>query len=151
MLRGFEYVPTKAEWTQLGPDAAVVLRRIAADPKALATHRGRAVSALAYFDHPDNLTALSTLLGDTKTPEHVKRKALLAAAMAYGDRAVPVIKPFAAAQSRDVRESAIQALGRINTPSARTVLEARLKLEPKAQLRDIIRVNLNPKQQPGNR
>ena len=69
--------------------------------------------------------------------------------MAHGDKAVQVISPFAADASRDVRESAIKALGRINTPSARSVLEARVQVEPKAQLRDAIRLNL--KKQPSTR
>ena len=41
LLSGIEAVPSRTEWVALGPKAGVVLRRIAADPKARVIRRAR--------------------------------------------------------------------------------------------------------------
>lgn len=139
LLSGIEYVPTKADWERIGPKAAPVLRAIAADVKALATRRGRAVSALVYFPGVETRGSVTTLLRDPQAPAHVRGKAGLVLALTDGAASVKVLAPYADDKDNRLRERIIRALGEVPTAEARGVLERRLKVEPKRYLKTLIR------------
>lgn len=142
LLAGFEYVPTREDWAKLGPQAAGVLRQIAADPTASATTRARAVSSLGYFPEAGTESFLTALLAADDQPSLLRRKSLRALAFGFGDKALPQITPYLSNEDKRLRESAIRALGLLKVDAAREALQARLSQEPSSYLQETIRKTL---------
>lgn len=142
LLAGYEYVPKAEDWARIGPQAAIVLRQIAADPKAQSSKRARAVSSLAHFPQDDNQTFLTELLQKDTNPALLRRKAIRALAVAFGPQSLPTIKPYLADADHRLRESAILAIGAVRTDEARTLLKERLSLEPSDHLKETLEETL---------
>jgi HEAT repeat protein len=139
LLGGIEYVPSAQQWQALGSEGEAALRQIAADTTAPRTRRGRALSALAHFPSPETRALVQSVLADPGAPILVKRKALRTATVAFGDQGLALVQPFLAHENKRLRESAILAVGKLKTPQARELLEARLTAEPAPYLKEVLR------------
>ncbi len=142
LLSGFEYTPKKADWDQIGPQAAQVLKKIAADATARETLRGRAISSLSYFPEADTQSFLTGLAVEDTQPVLLRRKALRSLAFGFGPGAVETIKPFLGHADQRLRESAVVSLGLVKTDEARELLKGRLSVEPTAYLKETIQKTL---------
>jgi HEAT repeat protein len=144
LLGGLEHAPEAHEWEALGPEAAVILQQIAADPSQLATTRARAISALANFDDPQTRPFLESVLTDGAHPELLKRNAVTVLSLKHGVEALPVIAPLLAAESYNLRETAVRAVARLSveSPKAKASLQARLPVEESGALRALIEQSL---------
>ena len=142
LLSGFEYVPTKADWDRVGPQAAVVLRKIAADTGAKKVQRARAISSLMFFPQSTTQTFLTSLIGEEGQPLVLRRKALRSLANGFGDRAIPTVEPFLSSKDAHLRKTAIKALGSIKTDKSRQLLQARLKVETSKVVKETIEKTL---------
>ena len=142
LLGGFEYVPTKEDWERIGPEAATVLRQIAADPKAKQIQRARAISSLANFPQSTTQVLLKTLIAEEAQPLVLRRKAMRSLANGFGVEAIATIEPFLASEVTQLRETAIVALGSIKSDKSRSLLKAQLKIESSALLKETIQKTL---------
>lgn len=142
LLEAFEAAPSASEWTRLGPGAGEVLREIAADARRRPTVRSRAATALRHYPDAASFAALEVLARDEQTPVLVRRKAVRALAEGWGAQALGLVKPLVEHENLQLRESALRALAMIPTPEARALLEERLRLEPRAYLRETIQESI---------
>jgi HEAT repeat protein len=144
LLSGLEYVPSAQEWQALGPDAAPILRAVAADPSQLASTRARAISALSHFDDPETRPFLEAVLANASHPEVLRRNAVTVLSLKHGVSALPTIEPLLAVDSYNLRETAVRAVARLSveSPKAKAALSARLSVEPSAPLRSLIEQSL---------
>lgn len=142
LIAGLEYAPTREDWEKIGPEAADVLRHIAADPTASASTRARAISSLGYFPEANTESFLSTILAADDQPSLLRRKALRALAFGFGEKALPQITPYLSNEDKRMRESAIRAVGLLKVDAARETLKARLPQEPSSYLQETIRKTL---------
>ncbi len=138
MLKAPEYTPSEREWTDLGPDAASVLRDIALNHRALVLKRGRAATALGYFKTPSARTALVGLASNDKAAWLLRGKAAHALALAYGVDSLSSIEPMLSSKNKRLREVAIKAIGAVPAKQSRQMLLARLPQEDNKHLRQRI-------------
>jgi HEAT repeat protein len=138
LLGGIEYVPSAQQWQALGPQGEATLRQIAADPATPRSRRGRALSALAHFPSPETRLLFERLLADEQQPVLLRRKALVAAANAFGPQALPTLQPYLQHPDQRLRESAALAISAIHTPEARALLQERLLVEDAPWLREAL-------------
>ena len=153
LIGGFSYVPASHEWERLGPDADAALRTVAQRDDLPLTRRGRATSALSHFPTEDNRAFLLEVVGEPGAPVMVRRKAMLALAVAFGARRQAsgacalapsdqetlerVALQLNAPDAR-LREAAVLAVGSFRVARSRALLEARLPVEPAAVVKDEI-------------
>ncbi|HEX8826117.1 MAG TPA: HEAT repeat domain-containing protein [Archangium sp.] len=143
LLDRSEAFPREADWAPLGPDALTELSGLANDPKASETQRARAVTAMAVVAHPEASVRLQALLRPSATPPSVRSAAALALARRTGLESVPSLAPLLEDRSEAVRAAAAQMLGRVGGAEARKVLEERLALEEKLEVREAIQRGLS--------
>ncbi len=142
MLGAPEYTPSKAEWLALGPDAATVLREVAQNRKLLALKRGRAISALSYFNTSATETVLTGLIGSSQEGWLLRGKAARAYALGFGAKSLPVVKALLSNQQKRLREAAIRALANVPVLESRQILEAHLRTETLKHLRAVTELSL---------
>lgn len=139
LLRAPEHTPSEKEWKALGPDAAVVLREIALNEKELVLRRGRAASALSYFDTAESRTTLTKLVKDDKAAWLLRGKAAHSLVRLDGEKSLAVVKPLLAHQHKRLREVAIKAIALVPAKASRDLLTARLPNEKNAHLRTVLK------------
>ena len=130
ILRARETQPMRAaDWRKLGDGVDALLDQAFRDRSLLVAHRARALGALAGLGGPRASRTLAEVLRDGQA-----EPALLAVAVeafaAYLGAAHPTAalahgKRLLTHEDWLVRRAAARALGRLGTPSARSVLEAR--------------------------
>ena len=138
LLKGFESVPTQAEWLALGPGTAEVLLEIANDTSERDMIRARAIIALGYFPSDHSTETLKILLASETNSEFLRRKAVRALATSLGDASLTTIAPYVEHKSVHMRESAIRAVASVKSPQAKALLESRLKIEESTLLREVL-------------
>ena len=129
LLDGYEDTPSKEVLLKHGSEAVVVeaLASIAQDGAQSTIRRLRAVSLLGLFPSDRTRQALEAALAG---PDLFRREAITAYANAFGASALPRLEGLVAHDDQFTRIVAVQALGRIGTPQALAILEARVKIEP---------------------
>lgn len=118
-FRGYEFVPTAADYQRLGPRLGPALVGLADDAAVALTARARAVSAMTYAHDAATLAHLTQLLEDPAQPSLLRRKAALALGQRAAAAAVsPLVDAFAAGVG-DVflREACARALRGIGGPA----------------------------------
>lgn len=138
VMTGIDHVPARRELTRIGPEAAEVLREIAASGPTV-VGRGRALSSLEYFPTEETRQFLTAQIADEAAPTRLRRKAMLAMALAFGARdfdngvcaqypgdrgTLTLLMPFLEAPDEDLREGAVEAIALLNTPEATAALSA---------------------------
>jgi len=138
MLSGFEDTPTLAQIRALGDGAVPMLIALHDDAQVIQPVRLRAVEAMGAFSTPEARTFLLRVIHDPQESPIVVREAIEALGQSQGAAAVPQISAMLSSHDRVVRESAIDALGTIDTAAARHRLAQHASHETDATLRQRI-------------
>lgn len=131
LLGGIEHIPSRQEFARAGTDDQVVavLDGLARDKSMKLRQRAGAVGALGFYPRPDTRATLESIIKDPAVEEIVRRPSMKAYAAAFGPDSVPLLTQMLEHQDRNTRETAVNALGDVGSPAARTAIEARLKIE----------------------
>jgi hypothetical protein len=142
LLSAYEDPATAADWRSLGDAAAPELFAIAQDPTQSHTRRAGAVLALGWFPNDTHHAWLVALAADNAGDGMYRRKACYALVNGWGDAALPDLAAPLAASDVQLRAAAAKAVGRLGTPAARTVLQARLAVETEPLVHDALQKSL---------
>ncbi len=134
--------PYGTRWQPLGPAAFSVLEELAANPKAPARQRARAVTSMAAVDHPQAGDHLRTLLEDKGTEPPLRASAATALSLRAGQEAIPTLLPFLQDRDEQVRIAVARALGRLGGPQVQQALEERLPTEQDPLVREALQQGL---------
>ena len=122
--------PSKEDLLSTSPDAEKQLRDILNDESVLFSVRMRAVEALAYFDTPQNIDTVETILNN---PEKHEPLMLMQAIRAYPkmtpDRAPAALAPYLAHDNDFIRFVTITSLRNCPGNAALSVLQSRYNIE----------------------
>lgn len=118
-FRGYEFVPTDADFARLGPRLGGALRDLAGDPNVDLIARVRAVSAMVYATEPATAQFVAALLADSSAASVLRRKAALVLGERLGPEAIPglVSAFYGAPDDVYLREACAKALGRLGAAS----------------------------------
>jgi len=136
------FPPYEKDWKPLGPAALGVLEELAADPRAPAPQRARAVTSMAAVDHPQASERLRTLVQDTAAQSTLRASAVTALGLRVGTEAVSTLLPLLEDGNEDVRAAAARALGRLGGTQVQQALEERLPLEEAQAVREALQQGL---------
>lgn len=142
LARPEAFPPYENDWKPLGPAALGVLEELAADPKAPAPQRARAVTSMAAVDHPQASERLRALAQDTGAQPTLRASAATALGLRVGTEAVSTLLPLLEDRDERVREAVARALGRLGGPQAKQALEERLPLEETPLVREALQQGL---------
>ncbi len=142
-LSQIDQAPNKAALLKASPDAPAILLALSTNPNALSWHRNRALAALSHFPSPQVRSTLRRLVRDETQGELLRSRALLAFSGAFKDESIGEVSAYLADRSAVLRDSAVQALGRLGTPAARRQLKKTLRGTHDRQLRKRIRTALH--------
>ncbi len=145
VLRAPELRLNRAQLVRGKPESLVLeaLLRIAQDPKERAQSRGRAVTFLKHFPGDKVRNAVVAILRNPNEKSPLVTRRALSLAGRQTPPLVEAIAPFLSRGDYHLREAAVRALKRADTPEARTHLKARLGVEPSAPLQAEIQRHLN--------
>jgi len=138
MLSTIEEGPGADAWRRLGPETLGVLVDLYGDGAQPRFVRRRAVAAAAYFPGPAAKTFLLAVARAPGQHDLTARTAILALGRAFGHRVVPELAGFLSHADPDVREGAVIALVRVNTPRARAALDAHRTAEDRGYIAERI-------------
>lgn len=138
LLSGVETTATSEQWAAVGNDAVPVLVSVLNDEQQSVVRRGRAAIALGNFAVTEGVAALRAVLDTTLTPNHLRRKAIVALARVDGQASIAVLGKQLEHRSKRVRETAIRAVGEVATTTAQELLRARVALEKSSYLQDVL-------------
>jgi hypothetical protein len=116
LLSGYHDLASQETLSQV-PNARSIVETLAQGPNGFV--RNRALAAMGrYWPSGDVYLLLANVLTADDTPEGTRHRVLLLFADAFGDRAIPVIRPFLAANDLQLQITAVQAFGMIGTDEA---------------------------------
>jgi HEAT repeat protein len=136
------FPPYETDWKPLGPGALGVLEELAADPKAPAPQRARAVTSMAAVDHPQATERLRGLVQDTRAQPTLRASAATALGLRMGTEAVPTLLPLLEDRDEHVRAAVARALGRLGGAQVQQALEERLPVEEAPYVREALQQGL---------
>lgn len=136
------FPPYENDWKPLGPAALGVLEELAADPRAPAPQRARAVTSMAAVDHPQASERLRARVQDTAAQSTLRASAVTALGLRVGTEAVSTLLPLLEDGNEDVRAAAARALGRLGGTQVQQALEERLPLEEAQSVREALQQGL---------
>lgn len=142
LLSGFESVPSRATWAQLGPDTVGVLAQLYQSQNEPPFVRLRAVAVAGYYATPASKTFLRAVLHAPGQTDLFVREALVALATAFGADAMRDVRPFVADANPVIRSGAARALARVGTPDALAMLARRQAVETDNDVKEAIRLAL---------
>ncbi|HJN78238.1 MAG TPA: HEAT repeat domain-containing protein [Myxococcota bacterium] len=131
---------TAEDYQALGEGVDAVLIEVANDDSQPKTKRGRAIQALGYFPSDQSQETLTALLASSDST--LKRKAVFALCIGWGDAALPLVEPALADEDVQVRISTAKALAMIEGDAADTMLTARLEVETEDAVKNAIQKSL---------
>lgn len=130
LLSAHHELPERALFEEIGPDVVKRLHAVIGSKDALRAHKYRALEALAtYWPGKDTTTLFGALFA---SPEH---DLMLHQLMAISSRHLPaaeaasLIAPYLSHADEQIRYSAVDALGRIDTATTRELLRGARKSE----------------------
>ena len=132
LLSGYHGLPEKAVFEEQLSTPAETLGRIAHSDDISPIFRDRAIAALAYWPNDELRGFYLELLNAETTSEMNKHRLLGLLASAFGDDAIPSIRPFLLSSDIQFRITAVDALAHIGS-------EVALR-----EIRSIERVEVNP-------
>lgn len=138
LLSGYHGLPGRAQLEAAIPEVRVQLEALARDPKAFLLHRQRALVALGAWADEGVFALYTEVLKEQQPDEDLVHRVLPAACQAFGERAMPLVERFLASRELDLRHTAIDALGQVDTPASLARLERALKQERDPALRQAI-------------
>jgi HEAT repeat protein len=142
LARPEAFPPYETDWKPLGPAALGVLEELAADPKAPAPQRARAVTSMAAVDHPQASARLRALLKDSGAQPSLRASAATALGLRVGTEAVSTLLPLLEDRDERVREAVARALGRLGGAQVQQALEERLPIEEAPLVREALQQGL---------
>jgi len=135
MLSAFEGGPSAEAWQALGPETLTVLEQLYDDEGQQPFVRLRAVQAAGHFPSDTSRAFLKRVATESGQNDLLVRAALRTMARAFGSSALADIRPFLTHRTATIREGAVLALGTIESPRVRPLLEARLDRERDATVK----------------
>lgn len=142
LLSGYEYVPSKADFDQVGPEALAALQLVVNDPQALSTTRSRAVAAMAMVGDPLAEAVLEGLVFDASRPVGLRSHAARALGARAGSRAMPVLGRVLEDANPELREAGVRGLVASKLPAAKGLLEKHLSKEATPEVQAVTREGL---------
>lgn len=139
MLSAFEGGPSAEQWQALGPETLEVLEQLYDDAGQPPFVRLRAVQAAGHFPSEASRSFLKRVATAEGQNDLLIRAALRTMARAFGGATLADIRPFLSHREVTVREGAVLALGAIESPRARALLQARLDVERDATVQATLR------------
>ena len=134
LLSGYHGLPPKAEFETIAGVKALLY--VFAHDASDALHRDRALAALAYFPDGSVFRLYAEILGDASTPEGTRHRVMRLLAEAFGDRALPLLRPYLEADDLRLRLTAVAAVGDIGSDAATDALRARIDRETHPVVRE---------------
>jgi HEAT repeat protein len=137
LLSAHHELPDKALFEEAGADVVKQLHTVVAARDALSAHKYRALEALAAYWPGDDTNALFADL--FAAPDHdLMRHQLMAIASQHlpTKQATALIAPSLKDGDAQIRYTAVDALGRINTSRSRELLRAALLVEKNTWVKD---------------
>lgn len=129
LLNLIDQVPNVAQLAEAGVDpTGRALYAVAADPSLPRYPRARAAGLLGRYASVEARGSLARLLTESNDLE-VRVQAVAGLSYQEGAAALPRLKALLAEREPELRAAAIRGLQRINTPSARRLLEQHQKVE----------------------
>lgn len=130
LLSGYHGLPDEGSLRSV-KDAHEIIQVLATSDGLLI--RDRALAALGNFwPSADVYLLYANVLADPKTPDATRHRVMILAAEVFGDRAVPVIKPYLTSNDVQLRLTAVEALGRVRTEEVVAILESHAEKETNA-------------------
>lgn len=130
LLSGYHGLPDR-EALAASPNAFAIVSALSHSDNVLV--RDRALEALGRFwPSGDVFLAYANVVADETTPDGMRHRIMLVAAEVFGDRAVPMIRPYLSVDDVQLRLTAVEALGRIRTDQVVAILEAHADSETNA-------------------
>lgn len=121
LLSGYHDLAPRASFESVAGAPAIV-RALAEGPHSLV--RDRALAALGrYWPSGDVYLLYANIIADPATPLGTRHRVVLMYAEAFGDRAIPAIRPLLGAADLQLRVTAVQALGRIGSDEALALID----------------------------
>ncbi len=121
LLRGYHGLPERDAMTSI-PDAQKIVAALAQSEGRLT--RDRALAAMGHFwPSGDVFLLYAKTLASPDTPEGTRHRIMILAADVFGERAVPMLKPYLQNENVQLRMTAVDALGYIRTDEVVAILE----------------------------
>jgi HEAT repeat protein len=121
LLSGYHDLPDRAQFDRVA-DAPAIVKALAHGPDG--PTRDRALAALGrYWPSGDVYLLYARVLAADSTPVGTRHRVMVYFADAFGERAIPAIRPYLSNQDPQLRISAVHALGRIGSDQAIAVLD----------------------------
>ncbi len=121
LLSGYHELPERALFDQVA-DAPEIVEALAHGPHSPV--RDRALAALGrYWPSGDVYLLYARVLADDATPTGTRHRVMVYFADAFGERAIPAIRPYLSSDDVQLRISAVGALGRIGSDEALGILD----------------------------
>jgi hypothetical protein len=139
LLTGYEHVPGKDDWDQIGQDAEAILIEIVNDSQLLKIIRARAIFALRYFPDETCRKFLLAFVFMDKQDEMFVRKGLYSLSHAFGKGVLGDISLFLGHENPDVREASVRAMGKIVCRKSLKLLKKQLKIEKNEMVREVLK------------
>jgi hypothetical protein len=143
-MSGYEHTVSKTELQAMGtPDAIVAaLIGIYGDNTVHPAVRVQALTSLRFFPGPQSKAALESALAAPETPDVVRRPALKAYGVGFGDDAVDLVSKFLDHKDLHTRNAAARSLSDLGTQRALAVLRLRLPEEQNQMVKSTIEAGL---------
>lgn len=141
LLNAYESVPSRADLVAIGDDVDAELMAIADDGSVPTSRRGRAVTALQHVPNPQVRAWLERRL-ERDDSSLLRRKAAWALAKGFGEGAIPALGRALDDADAQLRIAAAQALGSLDSASARATLKGRLAQETEPAVTAAIRKSM---------
>jgi HEAT repeat protein len=138
LLNLIDQVPDVAQLAEAGVDPnGQALFLVAADPSLPRYPRARAAGLLGRYANAQARGSLARLLTESNDLE-VRVQAIAGLSFQEGAAALPRLQTLLGDREPELRAAAIRGLHRINTPSARRLLEQHRKVEPEVWVKATI-------------
>ncbi len=122
LLSGYHELAPRASFEAV-PNGAAIVDALARRPHSFVSDR--ALIALGqYWPSADAYLLYAKVVASDATPVGTRHRAVLMFAQAFGDRAIPALRPLLASDDLQLQITTVQALGRIGTDESRDIVIA---------------------------
>lgn len=123
LLSSHHQLPERETFEEQLEDPRATLISIARDTDQLSLYRRQALDALGYWADQEVAKLYVDLLDDDQTPGNVEHRLMLLLADHFEDEALTHLEPYLSDDDLQLRLTAIEAIGRIDTEEADTALK----------------------------
>lgn len=126
LLSTHHELPAKKVFEKQLEEPRETLMAIAVDEGQLSLYRKQALAALGYWPDGKVYDLYTEMLGDDETPENMRHRLMLLLADHFPEQALGELEPHLGDEDLQVRLTAIEAIGRIDSEKANEALKGAL-------------------------